>query len=118
MDTFHLLHLLQKNDWNTQDEMSQNSDRTEPKSNKEQFLLCRMQFQLTVTDTSPETFMDGVKLAPWHQIQVEQQDLISELTDNPLMAVKYLYGFKVGMNKAGSQYLRIQIAFPPHYSAA
>jgi len=62
--------------------------------------------------------MDGVKLAPWHQIQVEQQDLISELTDNPLMAVKYLYGFKVGMNKAGSQYLRIQIAFPPHYSAA
>ena len=113
--------------------MSIQSDDTNPQSNQEPIHTSRIKFQLTITETTPETFTadlvahinnilevinintPGAKLAPWHKMTVEQNELVSELQDDPLMPVKYLYGFKVGMNKAGTQYFRIHIAFPSHY---
>jgi hypothetical protein len=59
-----------------------------------------MWFQLTITETTPETFTadliahinnilevinintPGVKLAPWHKMTVEQNQLVLELQDD------------------------------------
>jgi hypothetical protein len=78
---------------------------------------------MTLTETTPDSFLEdfinnintilevininipGVKLAPWHAEKVEPKELMDSLSNEPLMLVKYLYGFKAGMMKAGLQYL-------------
>jgi len=58
----------------------------------------------------------GVRLAPWHKMdQIKKEELLLEISDDSLEAVKYLYGVKAGMTKVKTQYLRIHIAFPSYY---
>jgi hypothetical protein len=55
----------------------------------------------------------GVSLAPWFkQDKIDKEELLKEISDDPLDAVKYLYGFKACMTKQKTHYLRIHIAFP------
>lgn len=128
------MHLLRKRQQEHEETDSIRLDTTDPETNLTTLKFSRMRFQITLTETLPDTFMEdladhinkvleviniitpGVLLAPWHKTSVEQNELLKELKDDPLEVVKYLYGFKAGMNKPGSQYLRIHIAFPSLYS--
>jgi hypothetical protein len=60
----------------------------------------------------------GVSLAPWNKKQnIHKDELRTEISDDSLEAVRYLYGFKAGMTKDKTQYLRIHVAFPSFYQA-
>lgn len=135
INTFKLLHLLQKKQNIADIDAGNESDDTNPQTNKEVFDTCRMRFQMTLLETTQETFLEdfvnhlnnilevvnintpGVKLAPWHTEIVDPKELIESLPEDSLMAVKYLYGFKAGFTKAGPQYLRLNMAFPKKYMA-
>lgn len=143
VDTFKLMYLLHKSedgkeaDVNQMQEETQSisSDNTQSKSNISPWYTKRMQFQITLSDTTPETYMDdltghinwvlevinlntpGVKLAPWHKREAKQEELISELSEDPMDAIRYLYGYKAGTGKAGAQYFRINLAIPSHFTA-
>jgi hypothetical protein len=58
-----------------------------------------------------------IRLAPWHKAKVTKEELLSELTENPMDAIRYLYGFKAGTGKSGAQYFRINLAIPSNFSA-
>jgi hypothetical protein len=94
-----------------------------------------MRFQITVEDSTADSYMDdlvtqvnkvlqvinintaGVKLMPWHATNVDPMELLTENTSDSLDAVKYLFGYKAGLTKSGTQFFRIQIAFPAHLTA-
>jgi hypothetical protein len=138
VDTFKLIHLLNKSedskDLPREDDVSIESDNTPSKKNITEWYTSRMRFQITLTDTTSETYMEdlvghvnrvlevihlntaGVKLAPWHKQVVTKEELRSELSDDPMDAIKYLYGFKAGSGKAGVQYFRINLAIPSHFT--
>jgi len=136
INTFQLLYRLHKDKHYAEDDGdSIASESTDQQQNGISIRTQRMRFQVTVTKTSAETYMEdlalqinkvlevinvntpGVKLAPWHSTNTEQKDIISTLSDDPMEAVKYLYGFKAGLTKPGTQYLRINMAFPSHMTA-
>jgi hypothetical protein len=147
LNTFQLLHLLNNSTKAREDtsrtqrqngeEDSDRTDVTESQANTVELRFHRMRLQFTLEDTSPETYIEdvmshlnqileilnlntpGVRLAPWHkqQKEVKKEELLKELSDDTLEAVRYLYGFKAGMTKNKSQYLRIHIAFPSFYTA-
>lgn len=144
INTFQLTHLLNREDRNNKvssepqctDEQSATSEKTAPQSNAGDFKFSRMRLQFTLEDTSPDTYMEdmathlnrileiinlntpGVRLAPWHKTdKIKTEELLTSVNDDPLDAVKYLYGFKAGMTKQKVQYLRIHLAFPPCYEA-
>lgn len=143
VDTFKLLHLINKSDEASDptlatqhtDEASTGSDHTHSKTNVSEWHTSRMRFQITLSETTPETYMEdlighinrvlevmnlntpGVKLAPWHKLVVDKDELLSELSEDPMDAIRYLYGFKAGTGKAGAQYFRINLAIPSHYTA-
>jgi hypothetical protein len=93
-----------------------------------------MRFQTTLQDTTQDTFMadlseqineileiinintPGVKLAPWHNNEIKEGELITTITDSAIDAVRYFYGFKAGATRSGTQYFRIRIVFPNHYT--
>lgn len=135
VNTFKLIHLLcKKNKAGQDEEISVASDTTDPQNNKTSFISYRMRFQLTLQDSTQETFMNdlserineilqiinintpGVKLAPWHHNDIKEKDLIDSMGDSVLDAVKYLYGFKAGSSRTGTQYFRIRMVFPDTYS--
>jgi hypothetical protein len=88
-----------------------------------------MRFQTTIHNTTQESFMEdlarqinevleiinintpGIKLAPWHTNDINDAKLISALD-----AVRYLYGFKAGISRSGTQYFRICMVFPSTYT--
>jgi PPE-repeat protein len=133
--SFKLLHLLNRNKDKESETASTGSDDTNRKDNTTSMTTCRMRFQITITETTPDSYMEdlsehinkilevinintpGVLLAPWHKTSIDQKELISSLSLESLEAVKYLYGFKAGVTKPGPQYLRIHIAFPSCYTA-
>jgi hypothetical protein len=146
VNTFKLIHLLKKSDYckekeqategNLEDDASGNSENTATKKNTVELRFYRMRFQFTIDETSPDTYLEdvathvnkimevinlntpGVCLAPWHKSgDIKKEELVTTISDEALEIVKYLYGFKAGLNKAGSQYLRILLAFPSQYSA-
>lgn len=136
INTFQLLHRLNRAKSHEGEEVDSNSsEMTDQQNNVISFKTHRMRFQVTVSDTTAETYMEdlvsqinkvlevinvntpGVQLAPWHSMDVDKKDLILSMTDDPTEAVKYLYGFKAGLNKSGTQYLRIHMAFPSHLTA-
>jgi hypothetical protein len=127
VDTFKLMHLLHtkkrcNETGNTDDGGSISSADTQAKTNGPEWYTSRMRFQITLPETTQETFMDdlsqkvnqvlevinlntpGVKLAPWHVRTVKKEDLRTELSDDMMEAIKYLYGFKAGMSRPGTQY--------------
>lgn len=134
INSFHLLSLLQKKNIQDTDDNSICSNGTNPKDNTTTWAYCRMRFQITLLETTPDTFMEdlsnhinkilevinintpGVALVPWHTMQADEKDLTTVLSADPLEAVKYLYGFKAGLNKPCPQYFRIHIAFPATYT--
>lgn len=60
----------------------------------------------------------GMKIAPWHKTSsVTKEELLMELSDDPMDAIRYLYSFKGGTGKAGTQFFRINLAIPMYYSA-
>jgi hypothetical protein len=93
-----------------------------------------MRFQITMMETTQETYMEdlarqvnqvlevinlntpGVKLALWHKAAANKEDLRSELSDDTMEAIKYLYGFKAGLSCPGTQYFRINLAIPSHFT--
>jgi len=146
INTFQLIHLLNNSAKAREEtarprtptgkEHSERSDGTEAQSNYVELRYHRMRLQFTLEDTSPETYIEdvmlhlnkileilnlntpGVSLAPWHKKkEIKREELLKELSDDALEAVRYLYGFKAGMTKNKSQYLRIHIAFPSFYTA-
>jgi hypothetical protein len=48
---------------------------------------------------------------------MKKEELVATISDDAMDIIKYLYGFKAGLNRAGPQYLRIHLAFPSRYSA-
>jgi hypothetical protein len=146
VNTFKLIHLLKKtdhrketeqvNDGHQEDDSSRTSENTATKTNTVELRFYRMRFQFTIDETSPDTYLEdvanhvnkimevinlntpGVRLVPWHKSgDIKKEELVTTISDEALEIVKYLYGFKAGLNKAGSQYLRILLAFPSQYSA-
>jgi hypothetical protein len=143
VDTFKLIYLINKAEDDAdpgqngyrEDDVSIDSDHTPSKTNTSEWYTSRMRFQITLSDTNPETYMDdlvshvnrilevihlntpGVKLAPWHTTSAKKDELRSNLSDDPMDAIKYLYGFKAGSGKAGPQYFRINLAIPSHLTA-
>lgn len=133
INTFQLLHLLNKSrnqeqnlptsEWPHDDGQSINSETTETQANEVDLKYYCMRLQFTLDETSPETYMEDVAthlnrivVAPWYKMdKISKEELLTEMSDDPLDAVKYLYGFKVGKTKMKMQYLRIHIAFPSHY---
>lgn len=133
--SFKLMHLLNKQKDKDTDDGSMVSEATTHKDNTTVMGSCRMRFQITLSETTQDSFMEdlsdhinkilevinintpGVLLAPWHKRSFEQKELISVLSSEPLEAVKYLYGFKAGATKSGAQYFRIHIAYPSVYTA-
>lgn len=93
-----------------------------------------MRFQTTLHNTTQDSFMEdllrqinevleiinintpGIKLAPWHTEDIIESELISDISDSPLDAVRYLYGFKAGVSRSGTQYFRIRMVFPATYT--
>jgi hypothetical protein len=144
VDTFKLIYLINKSEEEgeprnskgqlAEDDMSAQSDDTQSKNNISDWYTNRMRFQTTLSDTTPETYMEdligqvnrvmeviqlntpGVQLAPWHKTVVTKDELRSELSEDPMDAIKYLYGFKAGSGRAGTQYFRIHLAIPSHFS--
>ena len=143
VDTFKLIHLLNRSEslrteethsGDTEDGSNGSNDTTQ-KSNVPEMTTSCMRFQITLSDTTPDTYMEdlveqvnrilevinlntpGVKLAPWHKKVVDKEDLITALTEDQMDAIKYLYGFKAGTNRGGPQYFRIHLAFPATYRA-
>jgi hypothetical protein len=136
VDTFKLLYLLNLQSATGENEDdSVHSDHTNTQTNLSTYGTFRMRFQITLTETTQETYMEdlathvnkildvinintpGVCLVPWHSSAAEKKDMITAITDDPLDAVKYLYGFKAGLSKSGVQYFRIHLAFPSHFTA-
>jgi hypothetical protein len=146
VNTFKLINIIQKSKkhqdsdriekTNTADDNSGNSENTTAQTNTSELKFYRMRFQFTIEETSADTYLEdvadhinkilevinlntpGVSLAPWHQdSEGQKEDIITTLSDDALTAVKYLYGFKAGLNRAGTQYLRVRLAFPSRYSA-
>lgn len=141
VDTFKLLYLINKSeeeghkqDRSTEDDVSIQSEGTPSKKNTSEWYTNRMRFQTTISDKTPETYMEdlveqvnrvlevvqlntpGVMLAPWHKTSIKKEDLRSELSEDPMDAIKYLYGFKAGTGRAGVQYFHINLAIPSHFS--
>lgn len=131
INTFQVIHLLNKSNNNeTNDISSVASDSTEAQTNRTILQSYRMRFQTTIHNTTQESFMEdlarqvnkvleiinintpGIKLAPWHTNDINDAELISELTDSALDAVRYLYGFKAGISCSGTQNFRICMVFP------
>lgn len=143
VDTFKLIHLINKSeedyeaptDSKNTDDGSIGSDSTKEKTNTSEWYTSRMRFQITLSETTPETYVEdlvghinrvlevmnlntpGVKLAPWHKSSVKADELLSELSEDPMDAIRYLYGFKAGTGRAGAQYFRINLAIPSHFTA-
>lgn len=146
VNTFKLINIIKKSKKqqdrdrteraSTADDNSGNSEDTTAKTNTSELTFYRMRFQFTIEETSADTYLEdvadhinkilevinlntpGVSLAPWYQDSAGQkEEIITTLSDDALTAVKYLYGFKAGLNRAGTQYLRIRLAFPSRYSA-
>jgi hypothetical protein len=144
MDSFKLMYLINKEDdkderGNTRwqdDKGSSLSETTPTQINVPEWYTSRMRFLITLSDTTPETYMEdlighvnqvievinlntpGVMLiAPSHKSNPSKKDLLSELSEDPMDAIRYLYGFKAGTGRAGSQYFRINLAIPMHFSA-
>jgi hypothetical protein len=146
INTFKLLNLIRKSRKQQDDEQnevtmnvdnnSEHSEGTPAQQNTSKLQFYRMRFQFTIEETSPDTYLEdvaehinnilevinlntpGVCLTPWHTTEDPKKDeLITTMTDDALHAVKYLFGFKAGLNRAGTQYLRIRLAFPSKYSA-
>jgi hypothetical protein len=134
INTFKLIHLIQKGQNTADDDMSVSSDATNPKTNTTTLTSFRMRFQTTLYNTTSETYMEdlsqqineimeivnvntpGVRLAPWHSEDIKDSQLIMTLSDSPIDAVKYLYGFKAGGTRSGTQYFRIRLVFPTSYT--
>jgi hypothetical protein len=143
VDSFKLMYLINKEDdkdekdttrWQNEDGSSL-SESTPTKVNGSEWYTSRMRFLITLSDTTPETYMEdlighvnrvlevinlntpGVMLAPWHKSNPSKKDLPSELSEDPMDAIRYLYGFKAGTGRAGPQYFRINLAIPMHFSA-
>ena len=142
VDTFKLIYLINKAedekenapDRSQEEDQSRSSDHTPSKTNFTPWYTSRMRFQITLSDTTPDTYMEdlighvnrvievinlntpGIKLAPWHKTEVKKDELISELSDDPMDVIRYLYGFKAGTGKAGAQYFRINLAIPSHFT--
>jgi hypothetical protein len=139
VDTFKLTHLIYKTKQQTEqhdniDKMSTESDAADSMPNETEWYTYRMRFQITLPETTQETFMEdlvqkinqvlevinlntlGVKLAPWHTSSVKKETLRTELSEDMMEAIKYLYGFKAGMSRPGPQYFRINLAIPSHFS--
>jgi hypothetical protein len=135
INTFKVLHLLHKKRLNKeQDTLSVDSASTDNQANTTTLTSYRMRFQTTLQNTTQESIMEdlasqinevleiinintpGIKLAPWHNDSLVETDMISELSESPLDAVRYLYGFKAGSSRSGTQYFRIRMAFPTKYS--
>jgi hypothetical protein len=146
INTFQLINLLNSSKHTSRESSSNRSVNDEESSipsvdtnlqtNSSELTYHRMRLQFTLDDTSPETYMEdvtshlnrmleiinlntpGVCLAPWHKNKgIPKEELLAELGDDSLEAVKYLYGFKAGLTKSKTQYLRIHIAFPNYYQA-
>jgi hypothetical protein len=146
INTFQLIHLLNSSqkisrdtaNYRTTDEEddSMRSDTTDGHSNPVDLKYYRMRLQFTVEETTPENYVEdvvlhlnrimeiinlntpSVSLAPWYKTKdFKKDELRTELTDDSLEAVRYLYGFKAGMTRNKTQYLRIHIAFPSYYQA-
>jgi hypothetical protein len=58
----------------------------------------------------------GVRLAPWHKTVSSPDEFLSELSEDPMDAIRYLYGFKAGTGRAGPQYFRINLAIPSTFT--
>lgn len=146
INTFKLIHLLKKSDNNkdnkqapeddVDNDASGNSEETATKRNAENLQFYRIRFQFTVEETTPDTYLEDVAnqvnkilevinlntpgecLAPWHKSNnMKKEELVTMISDDAMDIVKYLYGFKAGLNRAGPQYLRIHLAFPSRYRA-
>jgi hypothetical protein len=142
VDTFKLMHLINKledekdktSSFHQEEEGSTDgSTNTQTKNNTEKWFMCQMRFQIMLSDTTPETYMEdlvshinrvlevihlntpGVKIAPWHKTSVQKDELLTELSEDPMDAIRYLYGFKAGTGKAGAQYFRINLAIPMQF---
>jgi hypothetical protein len=116
------------------DDASNDSDTTMSENNTTTLTSYRMRFQTTLQDTTQDTFMTdlseqineileiinintpGVKLAPWHNNDIKAEELITSITDSAIDAVRYFHGFKAGATRSGTQYFRIRIVFPNHYT--
>jgi hypothetical protein len=91
VNTFQLIHRLGQHKSNDiEDDSSEKSTATENQDNTKSFKTARMRFQITLEDTTPDTFLDdlsthinrilevvnintpGVKLAPWHDTTIEK----------------------------------------------
>jgi hypothetical protein len=138
IDTFHLMSLLRKSaekeDNEAPDHISISSDITNDQTNVKPMKTCRMRFQITLGEFSADTYMEelatqvnkvlevinintpGVKLMPWHATTVNPNELLTELSEDTMDAIKYLYGYKAGLNKPGAQFFRINIAFPAEFT--
>jgi hypothetical protein len=134
INTFKLIHLLQREHKAGNDEISVSSDTTNPKTNTTTFTSFRMRLQTTLHNTTSETYMEdlshqineimeivnvntpGVRLAPWHNNEMQESDLSVTLSESPIDAVRYLYGFKAGGTRSGTQYFRIRLVFPSIYT--
>jgi len=139
IDTFKLIHLIHSNKQhrekqNSKDNESIASEDTQTKTNGTEWYTHRMRFQITLPDTTQETFMGdltqkvnqilevvnlntpGVKLAPWHARDVKKEELRIELSEDMMEAIKYLHRFKAGMSRPGIQYFRINLAIPSNFS--
>lgn len=144
MDTFKLVHLLHrnkqvhdtsnplevKNGQIGKDTESIGSDSTPHKVDVQEWYTSRFRFQITLQETTKETYMDNligqvnqvlevltlntprVKLALWHVSSVKMDELQTELMDDTMEAIKYLCGFKAGLSRPGAQYFRINLAIP------
>jgi hypothetical protein len=117
-----------------QENESKGSDTTQQRENCDSWYTSRMCFQITLPETAQDTFLEelvhrvnqvlevinfntpGVKLAPWHTLMAKKDELRTELSDDTMELIKYLYGFKAGMSRPGPQYFRINLAIPLHYT--
>jgi len=110
------------------------SERTPHRANVQGWYTSRFCFQITLLETSKETYMEdlisqvnqvlevinlntpGVKLAPWHTASAKMEDLRTNISEDTMEAIKYLYGFKAGMSRPGAQYFRINLAIPSRFT--
>jgi hypothetical protein len=149
VDTFKLIHLIHSKGQHTatpgssdeedgnkeyQEDESMGSETTQNRANVQDWYTYRMRFQITLTETTKETYMEdlvrqvnqvlevinlntpGVKLAPWHKVSTSKEELREALSEDTMDAIKYLYGFKAGMSRPGTQYFRINLAIPSHFT--
>ena len=95
---------------------SMGSETIHNRTNVQEWYTYWMRFQITLTETTKETFIEdlvrqvnpvlevinlntpGVKLAPWHKVSTQKEELHEELSEDTMKAIKYLYGFKAGMS--------------------